>query len=157
VSAYQLLEQVQAMVQQGGPFDFKAMRDRIHEEADRTTSAHERVILLKIFNASADNVERELARQDDAAALTEFRKVREADYRFLIVKECLVGENICSDTLLDVTSREIAAGRMTAEHALRTLARNRVAEPHPSRDELVAMMDQPAKPKGFLGRLFCRS
>ena len=121
--------------QSGQPLDFRAIRDRVHELWEKSSeNEDDRATLLAIFNATAHLVERAI---DNPDALKKFRDVREADYRFLLVKESLVGDNVCAETLEKVTRREVLAGRMRHDHTLRELAVTQVAQEHHSRAELI--------------------
>lgn len=97
-----------------------------------------------------DLVERNLERSESPPnLLQDFRKTREADYRLFLVRESMVGENVCAETLAAVTQREVDAGRMSPDHTLYTMAHEQVAKPHLSRAELVAIT---AKKRGQLRR-----
>src|SRR5260221_1018087 len=100
----------------GSPLDWRKVREEIHDEHERAVTSDERATLLQIFGLVMDLVERQAAL--NAEDLKQFRNAREADYRLLIVKEALVGENVCTETLDVITPREDAAGRMTADHEL---------------------------------------
>jgi hypothetical protein len=131
----------------GEPINWPQIREEIHDEYDRTTTAEERVILLELFKATMDLVERQsVSAMVDAETLDQFRNAREADYRLFILKESLVGENVSVDLLDAVTRREVAAGRMAMDHSLRQLAEEGMASPHLSPDELRAMDAQKRAP-----------
>jgi hypothetical protein len=134
--------------------NWREIRDEIQREADTPNTSDERVLLLLLFNRTLDQAEREVAPEQ----LGELRKVRAADYNLLLVKEAMVGENVCADTLYEVTGREIEAGRMAPDHRLRTLAVKRVSEPHPGRAEMIALAAKKNTPTrgGFLRRMFQR-
>jgi hypothetical protein len=88
--------------------------------------------------------------------LDELRKVRAADYNLLIMKEAMIGEHVCADTLYEVTGREIEAGRMAPDDGLRQLAAKRVSEPHPSRAEMIALAAKKNNTTTRRGGLFRR-
>lgn len=128
------LDEMKAKATANEPLDFKHTRDRVLALWDRAESEADRSILLGIFSASADCVERAIDKTD---LLDKFRNAREADYRSLLVQESLIGEHVCVETLEKVTSREVLAGRMKHDHSLRELAVSRAAVEHPSRLELI--------------------
>lgn len=150
MSAQELIERVQKLSEASSPLDWRSIREQIHDEFDHAKTTTERIQLLALFTAVMNLVERNIG--DDAETLTKFRNVRLGDYRLLITKECLVGENVCADTLYAVTAREIAAGRMAPDDSLRVLAEQQMSQPHPSRDELAAMIRKPKRT--FLQRVF---
>jgi len=154
MSVQELIERVQRDAANNQRFDFKSIREQIHDEFDRARTAEERVQLLMLFKASTDLVERNLAHDPDA--LEKLRNVRENDYRLFIIKECMVDENVCADTMYALTAREIAAGRMSPDHSLRTLAERQMGVPHPLLDDWLPMVQKPKPRRGFLGRLFGR-
>lgn len=135
MSVNDLLQRLQAQPA-GAPIDWQKIREEIHDEHDRATTTEERVALLGIFTAVMDLVERGGLSHE---AMEKFRAARLADYRLLIVKECLVGENVCTETLDAVTQREVVAGRMAPDDELRKNAVLAMAAPHLSRAELIAM------------------
>jgi hypothetical protein len=125
--------------------DPAAVRERIYREFDAATTSAQRGTLLAIFKAVMDNVERNLAaRPDQAQLLKDFREARAKDYNIFIAKECtvgldtpVVGGDISVDKLMEVTNREVEAGRMTEDHSLRKGALEAAAAPHHSHAELV--------------------
>jgi len=114
--ASDLLERLRSMPI-GAPMEFKKIRDEIHEEHERATTTEERVTLLKIFTTVMDRVERSGLSPDD---LEQLRAARLQDYRLLLVRESLIGENVSPDILFEVTEREIAA---VGWHQMTTFAR----------------------------------
>jgi hypothetical protein len=140
MSVNDLIESLRAGSESGQDIDFRAIRERIYEEHDKATTIDDRVRLLQIFNLVMDLVERNFERKGtDPKLIQDFRNARQSDYRLFIVKECMVGENVCAETLAAVAQREVAAGRMTPGHTLYTMAQEQVAKPHLSRAELVAI------------------
>ena len=137
MSAIDLLERLRLMPI-GAPMEFKKIRDEIHEEHERATTTEERVILLKIFTAVMDQVERSGLSPND---LEQLRAARLADYRLLLIRESLISENVSPDILNEVTEREIAAGRMAPDDDLRRTAVEGKAAFHPSPAELSAMAE----------------
>ena len=81
-----------------------------------------------------DLVERNIGPDD----LPLFRETRLKDYRLLLVREALIGENVCVETLDAITRREIEAGRMTPDDELRVVAVAGMATEHSSRAEAIA-------------------
>lgn len=121
----------------GAPLDWRKIREEIHNEHERATTTNQRVTLLGIYQTVMDTVERSggIARED----LGDFKDARLKDYRLLIVREALVGENVCAETLNAITEREVAAGRMAPYDTLRRTATLGMAAPHLSRAELIAL------------------
>ena len=136
MSARDLLQRLQNQPL-GTALDWKALREEIHDEFERATSGEDRAILLAIFQTVMD-----LAKRNGDIApenLHLFRDARQGDYNLLIVRECLVGENVSVELLDEVTKREVAAGRMASDHPLRTQAKVGMLAPHQSHAELVAI------------------
>ena len=100
-----------------------------------------RVDLLALFKSVMDIAESAIDPED----LEVMRDAREGQYKTFIFQEAMVGENVCVETLYAVTEREIRAGRMNSDHALRKIATDGVAVPHMTRAELLAQI-QPPKP-----------
>jgi hypothetical protein len=138
MSANDLLERLKA-IPSDTPLDIKKIRDEIHQECERATTAEERVSLLQIFNAVMDRVERGGLSPED---LEKFKAARLADYRLLLVKESLIGENVSPDLLYQATEREVAAGRMAPDDGLRQTAIEGMGTAHPSPAELLAMAEK---------------
>jgi hypothetical protein len=153
MSASDLIKRLEAM-RPDHPLDWREIRDEIQREADTPNTPEERVLLILMFNRTLDQAEREVAPEK----LDDLRNVRAADYKFLLMKEAMAGENVCADTLYEVTGREIEAGRMAPDDGLRNLAVKRVSEPHPSRAEMIALAAKKSIPTrgGFLRRIFQR-
>jgi hypothetical protein len=129
MSASDLLERLRSMPI-GAPMEFTKIRDEIHEEYERATTTEERVTLLKIFTAGLS--------PDD---LEQLRAARLQDYRLLLVRESLIGENVSPDILYEVTEREIAAGRMAPDDDLRQTAVEGKAALHPPPADLLPMAE----------------
>jgi hypothetical protein len=132
MSANDLLQRLKTMPS-SAPLEWTKIREEIHDEHERAETMEERVILLEIFKAVMDQVERAGLTTDD---LTTFRAARLKDYRLLIVRECMIGENVSTETLDAVTQREVAADRMAPDDELRQLAVKGMAAPHLSPAEL---------------------
>ena len=152
-----LIEKLKSAGENGQEIDYTEIRRKIDEEWEKTTTIDDRVKLLKVFNLVMDLVERNLERNESPPnLLQDFRNTREADYRLFLVRESMLGENVCAETLAAVTQREVSAGRMTPDHTLYTTAQEQVAKPHYSRAELVAIAAEKAagkKPATFLPAL----
>jgi hypothetical protein len=115
--------------------DWKATRERIHDEFDAAETENEREALLGVFQAVMDQVER--AGIVEPENIPAFNQARLRDYSLLIVKECVVGENVCTQTLDRVTRREVEAGRMEPDHELRRAAIEGLNTEHFTRAELI--------------------
>jgi hypothetical protein len=50
--------------------------------------------------------------------MEKFKKARQRDYCLLLIREALVGENVCPQKLEAVTQREVKAGRMASDNDL---------------------------------------
>jgi hypothetical protein len=111
------------------------IREEIHKEHERATTTALRVTLLAMHKAILDMAERTVAPGD----MDRFKVARLQDYRLLIIREALIGENVCAETLNAVTEREVAAGRMAPDNDLRETALRGIAAPHLSRAELLEM------------------
>lgn len=152
MNAHEILAQLQADAAAGKSLDFRAVRESIHDAFERTDSASERVVLLQAFNAVMDQVER--SGSIDPENLEVFRDTRAKDYNLLLMREVVIGENASTELLHAVTAREVAAGRMTEDHALRKLAVEGIAQPYLTVQQLTAIEQQrlaalQPKPKGW--------
>lgn len=151
MNATEILSQLQADAAAGKELDFRAVRERIHEASERTTDSSERVALLQIFHAVMDLVERSgnIAPEN----LDAFRDTRAKDYRLLLMREVLIGENVSVELLHAVTEREVQAGRMPESDELRQLAVTSLAAPYLSVQELLKIerdrLAAESKPKGW--------
>ena len=111
-------------------------------EFRRADSYERRGALLQVFKSVMDIVESQLSGDD----LEKFRKAREGHYKVLLTQESVVKGNICVETMYQVTTREIAAGRMPPDFSTRMIAEQGVAVPHFTRDELLLDATDPAMP-----------
>lgn len=128
-------------------------------EFRRAESFENRGALLQVFTSVMDIVESQLSGED----LEKFRGAREHHYKVLLTQESVVKGNVCVETMYQVTTREIAAGRMPPDFSTRRIAEQGVAEPHFTRDELLRgaadaalpAAEQPVvpEPSGFWQRL----
>ena len=131
---------------QSGSFDWGELRKNIHAAHGNAVTTEDRVLCLGIHKAVMDLMEGQIAPEN----MQEFREARSEDYNLLLLKEVMVGK---TDGLVDpvkmaeITRREVAAGRMTADEDLHALALAGVevfGRPSPSKKS----------DDGFLGRLF---
>ena len=107
----------------------------IESEFNRATITDYRVALLSLFTVIMDIAETHMAPDD----LGRFKEDRLKHYRSFLVQEARVGQHICTQTLDEVTQREVAAGRMDAHDELRKTAVLSLSMPHLSRAELIEM------------------
>ena len=128
-------------------FNVADARAKIQKAWAATTTSDQRGRVLAIFKVVMDEAEQRLVGQGDdkAELLADFQKARVQDYNLFILEECtvgldtpVVGGDVSVDMLMSVTNREIAAGRMTEDHAMRKHAVKLAAAPHFSHAELVA-------------------
>jgi hypothetical protein len=99
--------------------DWRATRDEIHELHKQATTSEERGALLAIYKAVMDLAERSATISD----IDKFREARQSDYNLFLIREAAdEAGNIVPETLLAVTEREIAAGRMAKDDDMRRLA-----------------------------------
>lgn len=99
----------------------------------RPESFERRGALLAVFKSVMDIVETRLSGEE----LEKFRGAREHHYKVLVTQESVVKDHVCVETMYQVTTREIAAGRMPPDFSTRKLAEQGVAVPHLTRDELL--------------------
>lgn len=144
-------DRVLADAKAGRDLDFRAIREEIHNLAERAKSEAEHVTLLQIFNVIMDAMESGGNVEPDN--LGAFRKVRDQDYHLLLTREILIGENASVELTARVTEREIAAGRMRQDDPLRVAAEEAATKPYLSIQELQQIeRDRLAKnsaPKGW--------
>ena len=102
------------------PFDWIAFSARVNEEFRAATTSGERSDLLAARAVAMQFVMRQL--QLHGEHLEKFMDVCELEYKRLIVQETLVDGVVSYEEMLHVTDREIAAGRMSEDYALRAIA-----------------------------------
>jgi hypothetical protein len=102
------------------PFDWIAFSARVNEEFRAATTSEERGDLLAARAVAMEFVVRQL--ELHAEHFEKFTDACELDYKRLIVQETLVNGVISYEEMLHVTDREIAAGRMSGDYALRAIA-----------------------------------
>ena len=150
VNATDILTSLQADAASGKELDFRAVREQIHDASEKTTDSGERVLLLQLFHSVMDLVERSgnIAPED----LPKFKDARAKDYKLLLTREVLIGQNVSVELLNAVTQREVQAGRMPEDDELRQLAINGIAEPYLTVEELIKIegdrIGVESKPKG---------
>ncbi len=128
-------------------FNVADARAKIQKAWAATTTSDQRGRVLAIFKVVMDEAELRLVGHgdDQAELLADFQKARVQYYNLFILEECtvgldtpVVGGDVSVDLLMSVTNREIAAGRMTEDHAMRKHAVEFAAAPHLSHAELLA-------------------
>jgi hypothetical protein len=102
------------------PFDWIAFSARLNEEFTAATTSGERSDLLAARAAAMEFVVRQLELHGDQ--LEKFTDACELEYKRLIVQETLVNGAVSREAMRRVTDREIAAGRMSEDYALRAIA-----------------------------------
>lgn len=119
----------------GAPLiNWRDIINQVDAEFGHANTSEYRASLLQVFTSVMDFVEASLVDEDKKQ---EFRKSRSQHYKTFIVQESMIGDNICIETLHEVTGREIAADRMPPDHSLRGIAEQGMASPHFSREELL--------------------
>ena len=102
------------------PFDWIAFSARVNEEFGATTTSAERGDLLAARAVAMEFVVRQLELHGEH--LEKFTDACELEYKRLIVQETLIDGVVSYEEMLHVTDREIAAGRMSEDYALRAIA-----------------------------------
>jgi hypothetical protein len=102
------------------PFDWIAFSERVNEEFGAATTSEERGDLLAARAVAMEFVVRQLELHGEH--LEKFTDACELEYKRLIVQETLVDGVVSYEEMLHVTDREIAAGRMSEDYALRAMA-----------------------------------
>lgn len=132
--------------------DMVQVAERVQRELDAAASSEQRGRILAVFNLTMDQAERNLAARDQEELLDKLKKARAQYYKTFIVRESSVGRDspgggdVSVEMLMAATNREIAAGRMTEDHALRKMAVEGAAAPHLSHAELLAKHAKQAQP-----------
>jgi hypothetical protein len=131
------------------PLDWIAFSTRVDEEFAAATTSKERAELLAARATAIELVIRQL--QLHGEQLEKFTDACELEYKRFIVQETLVDGVVSYEEMLHVTDREIAAGRMSEDYALRAIAIEERPEAAPAKarksDEVHASTD------GRLGKL----
>ena len=102
------------------PLDWIVFSERVNEEFGAATTSEERGDLLAARAVAMEVVVRQLELHGDH--LEKFTDACELEYKRLIVQETLVDGVVSYQEMLRVTDREIAAGRMSEDYALRAIA-----------------------------------
>src|ERR1700679_2868068 len=102
------------------PFDWIDFSARLNEEFVAATTSEERSDLLAARTVAMEFVVRQLELHGEH--LEKFTDACELEYKRLIVQETLIDGVVSYEEMLHVTDREIAAGRMSEDYALRALA-----------------------------------
>jgi hypothetical protein len=97
--------------------NWRQVRVQIHDAFEQARSPQQRAALLALFQSIMNLAEKGV----DARDLESFREIRGHSYSQLIVKECLVNEQVSAKLAAAVIAREMAAGRMAANHKLRNM------------------------------------
>ena len=127
---------------------WRRVRVQIHDAFERAASVQQRCALLALNQSIMNMVDKAMDPKD----LENFREIRGHSYSLLVVKECLVGDEVCAKTADAVTRREVAAGRMAPNHGLREPKQMRAFAAHLKRTRLLAQQFAP-KPPGPVGRV----
>jgi hypothetical protein len=109
------------------PFDWIDFSTRLNEEFVAAKTSAERSDLLAARTIAMEFVVRQLELRGEH--LEKFTDACELEYKRLIVQEALVDGAVSYETMLHVTDREIAAGRMSEDYALRAIATDECAPP----------------------------
>jgi hypothetical protein len=122
MSANEIFRQLQLQPSESS-LNWQRIRDRIAEGYSRVSTA-DRVKLLELYQAVIEMAERQIPPND----LERFRIGRRQDYYRMLVSEWLSRDGTVSPATMDaVTRREVAAGRMSPNDALRRIAAAGVA------------------------------
>jgi hypothetical protein len=98
--------------------------DEIQREFSEAASMEQRVGLLDLFHAVMNGAESALPEKN----ISQFREARMRFYKTLLVSEALDGTDVCQEKLLEVTTREVNAGRMDPQDSMHQLAMHGVPE-----------------------------
>jgi hypothetical protein len=116
------METLKGDVDANRPIDWRQLRDEIHKEHEAATTTEDRVALLGLYKSLMDWVERSDGAVTDIEA---FRKARRQDTALLLIREALIGVTdgqVNPDRMLEITAREVAAGRLSRDDELHKLA-----------------------------------
>ena len=128
---------------------WRQIRVRIHDEFEQTHSAERRAALLALNHSIMNMAEKAIEPKD----LENFREIRGHSYSLLIVKECLVGDEVSANTAGTVIHRETAAGRMAPNHSLRSMKEMAAFAAQLKHTRLLAQKLAP-RPPGPVSRVF---
>lgn len=138
------IESLVQEIEAASSHDLEKIRLRVEQEFFAAKTSDERGQVLGVFKNMMDRLERHLARGGYEKELAALREANAYEYKSLLVQESLVGGDnpargdISTEMLMAVTDREIAAGRMTANHAVRKIALQCASATHSSHTELLA-------------------
>ena len=145
MSAAQLIQELEDMPADE-PLDWIAFSTRVNQEFAIASTSEERSDLLAARAVAAEIVVRQLELHGEQ--FEKFTDAFELEYKRLIVQETLVDGKVSYEEMLHVTDREIAAGRMSDDYALRAIAIEEVvgtsASPPP---------DHPSEPTSTFAKL----
>src|ERR1700677_2911784 len=102
------------------PFDWIAFSARVNGEFGAATTSEERSALVAARAGAMEFVVGQL--ELHGGELEKFTDACELEYKRLIVQETIVDGVVSYEEMLHVTDREIAAGRMSEDYALRAIA-----------------------------------
>src|SRR5215469_4615847 len=91
--------------------NWREAAEEVNVEWEKATTPDHRVALLAVFQATMDIAETVIA----PGSLDTFKDARHRHYKSFVLQECMVGTNVCVETLDEVTRREIDAGRMAED------------------------------------------
>jgi len=103
----------------GASLDFSEFQTELHEVKRNATNEQDHVALLQLHDIISKFMERNVVEQEK---LQSFKELRDKDYKLLLIYEALDGEYISPDKISAVTSREVAACRMSPEDKFHQLA-----------------------------------
>ncbi len=109
----------------------------IKSESDYLKTTQSRVALLQLFTTVMDAAQTTVAPE----SLKSVRAARDQQYNSFIFQESMVGENVCAETLIDVTQREISAGRMLSDNRCRQIAEQAMVEGYETRQEMLEIQN----------------
>ena len=128
--------------------NWRQNRVRIHDAFEQARTPEQRAALLALNQSIMNMAEKGI----DQKELESFREIRGHSYSLLIVKECLINEQVCAKTAAAVIRRETAAGRMAANHMLRNMKEMVAFANHLQRTQLLAQQLAP-RPSGPVSRV----
>jgi hypothetical protein len=120
MSALEIAEEIEALPADE-PLDWIVVSQRINDEFAVANSFEERGELLAVRAGAIEVVVHQL--QLTGEHLEKFIDACDLEYKRLIVQETLIGKGVSAEKMLAVTDREVAAGRMSDDYALRELAK----------------------------------
>ena len=87
--------------------NWREIAEEVNAEWEKATTTDQRVALLAVFKATMDIAETVIA----PGSVDAFKDARHRHYKTFVLQECMVGTNVCVETLDKVTRREIDAGQ----------------------------------------------